>query len=276
MLDSLGLVLLGAGVGALGTLIGAGGGFVLVPILAIVAPSVPTSAITAVSLGMVAANAASGTVAYLRRGRVDVASAVPFALATIPGGVVGALLTRAIPRGIFDPAFAVVLVAIAVFVVVRHRDDRRRPVRDARHRWDSLREVVESDGTAHRYRVDMPLGVALSFGVGLFSSLLGIGGGIVHVPLLVGLLGFPAHLATATSHFVLAVTATAGTATHLVAGDLDGLLAQTAALGVGAILGAQVGARLSTRVGGVFIVRMLAAALVIVAARLAAQAMLRP
>jgi uncharacterized membrane protein YfcA len=122
--------------------------------------------------------------------------------------------------------------------------------------------------------VRLPLGIAISFVIGFASSLLGIGGGFIHVPALIAVLGFPVHIATATSQFVLAIMATVGTVTHIAAGDLDGLWPRVIYLAVGAVVGAQAGARLSTRVRGAVIVRVLAAALVLVALRLAAQGLL--
>jgi len=126
----------------------------------------------------------------------------------------------------------------------------------------------------HRYHVELPLGIAMSFVIGFASSLLGIGGGFIHVPALIAVLGFPVHIATATSHFVLAIMATVGTITHILAGDLVDVWPRAVYLAVGAVVGAQVGARLSARVHGTVIVRLLAAALAIVALRLAAQGLL--
>ncbi len=70
-------------------------------------------------------------------------------------------------------------------------------------------------GNTYRYRANVKVGAVLSVGVGFISSFLGIGGGVVHVPMLVGILGFPTHIATATSHFVLAFMALAATITHV-------------------------------------------------------------
>src|SRR5205814_8241182 len=123
-------------------------------------------------------------------------------------------------------------------------------------------------------RVKLPLGVAFSFVIGFASSLLGIGGGFIHVPALIALLGFPVHIATATSHFVLAIMATVGTATHVAAGDLVDVWPRAAYIGAGAVGGAQLGARLSRRVRGPMIVRLLVVALVLVALRLGAQGLL--
>ncbi len=264
------LVALGLGVGTFGTLVGAGGGFLLVPILAILEPSLPTSAITAVSLAVVAMNATSGAIAYWRQGRIDLRSGVPFALATLPGSVIGAIVSRAVPRHIFDIILAALLIALALFIGVAHDEDAR-PAASGGGWGRARRDIVDAGGTRYRYRVNLPLGVVMSFAVGLVSSLLGIGGGVIHVPAMVGLLGFPTHIATATSHFTLAIMASTGTATHLLTGDLQGLLLQAALIGVGAIVGAQIGARLSARVHGIVIVRALAVSLAFVGLRLGIQ-----
>ncbi|HEX9495832.1 MAG TPA: sulfite exporter TauE/SafE family protein [Candidatus Limnocylindria bacterium] len=270
MLDAAGFVALGIGIGAVGTLIGAGGGFILLPILLLLFPTEATGRLTAISLAVVAANASSGAFAYGRQRRVDLRSGIVFAIATLPGSVAGALLARSIPRGSFDVAFALVLLALAV-LLVRVRPGQGPPAPEG-GAW--ARELVDSGGTAYRYHPQLPLGIAISFVVGFASSLLGIGGGFILVPALITVVGFPVHVATATSQFVLAIMALVGTLTHVAADDLDGLWPRVLSLGVGAIIGAQAGARLSARIAGDTIVRVLAAALVIVALRLAAQGLL--
>lgn len=105
-----------------------------------------------------------------------------------------------------------------------------------------------------------------SLGVGFVSSFLGIGGGVIHVPLLVRALGFPTHIATATSHFVLAIMAGTGSLTHIALGDFAHRhgIRRAIALSVGVVGGAQV----SLRVRGQVIQWLLAAALLALAARL--------
>ena len=251
MIETIGFITLGVAIGTIGTLIGAGGGFILLPVLALLSPLEPTGTLTATTLAVVAANATSGAIAYGRQGRIDLRSGSLFALATLPGGIAGALLARSIPRGPFDVAFALVLLALAL-VLVRLPTEPR-------------------PATAGRR---LPLGVAISFVIGFASSLLGIGGGFIHVPVLIAVLGFPVHIATATSHFVLAISATVGTVTHILAGDLSTTWPRTIAIASGAVAGAQLGAVLSRRVRGAMIVRILAFALVAVALRLAAQGLL--
>ena len=90
------------------------------------------------------------------------------------------------------------------------------------------------------------------------------------MPLLVRALGFPTHLATATSHFVLAIMAGTGSLTHVVLGSFrhgQGVR-RTVSLSIGVVAGAQLGARMSLRLRGAVIQWLLAAALFALAARL--------
>jgi hypothetical protein len=112
------------------------------------------------------------------------------------------------------------------------------------------------------------IGVAASLLIGFVSTLLGIGGGVVHVPALVHLLGFPVHSATATSHFILVITAGTGTGVHVLTGAFHHGIRRTLVLGIGAIVGAPLGARLSSRLHGLWIMRCLAVALALIGLRL--------
>src|SRR5580765_7464998 len=99
------LILTGFLIGIFGTLIGAGGGFILIPILILSYPELNPATITAISIVIVAANAISGSIAYARSGRIDFKAGVLFALFTIPGSVLGVLSTSYIPRTLFNVLF---------------------------------------------------------------------------------------------------------------------------------------------------------------------------
>ena len=101
------------------------------------------------------------------------------------------------------------------------------------------------------------------------SSILGIGGGIIHVPFLIVALSLPIHIATATSHFVLSISAFVGAATFLALGNVD--LRTVALMGVGILVGAQLGARASLRAGATLIRRILAGSLAVVGLRMILQ-----
>src|SRR5690606_7832444 len=121
--------------------------------------------------------------------------------------------------------------------------------------WEMARRIIDVDGVRHIYHYNLLLGIILSFFVGFASSLLGIGGGIIHVPAMVNLLNFPIHIATATSHFVLSLMGLSGTMVHYIKGDLQEGFYQILWLGLGVIAGAQIGARFSTRINGKIIIQ---------------------
>src|ERR1041385_6487651 len=110
---------LGVAVGAIGTLIGAGGGFVLIPVLLFLHPHEPAANLTALSLAVVFANSLSGSSAYARMGRVDWRSAPLFSLAGRPGSLGGAWLTKFIQRRLFDPLLGLTLIVGAILVLAR-------------------------------------------------------------------------------------------------------------------------------------------------------------
>jgi hypothetical protein len=117
--EYLWLVPLGFVVGAYGTLIGAGGGFVLMPVLLLVYPGQSPESLAAVSLAVVFFNAASGSVAYGRMRRIDYKSGLIFAAASIPGAVLGAMTTGLVPRRAFDAGLGGLMVLVSVFLLWR-------------------------------------------------------------------------------------------------------------------------------------------------------------
>jgi uncharacterized membrane protein YfcA len=112
------------------------------------------------------------------------------------------------------------------------------------------------------------LGAGLSTIIGWASTLLGVGAGFIYVPALIYLLDFPIHFATATSQFILTITAFTGSVTHVLGGLFHHGWRRTVVLALGVVLGAQVGARLSQRIQGVWIMRGLAIALGLVGIRI--------
>jgi len=256
----------------LGTLIGAGGGFILVPVLLLLYPHMAPEAVTAISLTAVFFNALSGSFAYSRMKRIDYKSGLLFAAAAVPGSLIGAWTTKFLPRGAFDLLFGSVLVLLATYLALR---TFRVPSKDeAPHEqsrlplFKMLRTVVDWEHIQYVFSYNPILGVVVSVFIGFLSSLLGIGGGIFHVPLLATALNFPVHIATATSHFVLAIMTLSGTLVHIADGGWWHSLNIIVPLALGVLGGAQWGARLSNRVQGTLIIRVLSGTLVLVGIRL--------
>jgi len=251
------LVGLGIAVGAYGTLIGSGGGFILVPVLLFLYPDEHTGTITSISLAVVFVNALSGSLAQIRGGRIQFRTATIFAIAALPGSVVGALFARQLPRGWFDVIFGLLLIALSAYLI-------------------SGRAGQHAVGTAHTSisSRDLKLGAGLSVAIGFLSSAFGIGGGVMHVPLMARLLRFPFAIAAATSQYVLMFMSLAGTLTHIFAGEFQTGWRRTGALSLGVLIGAQIGVVLSTRIGGAMLTKLLSVALLIVGIRLALNGLL--
>jgi uncharacterized membrane protein YfcA len=252
--------------------VGAGGGFVLVPILLLLYPDEEAQTITAISLFVVCANAISGSIAYARQRRIDYTSGGWFAISTLPGAVLGAVVVGYIPRTLFDGIFAVTLIGLGLYLALRSgRQAIQAPVTG---RGVVGRMFKDRRGQTFVYSFQLWKGMLYSAGIGFMSSLLGIGGGVIHVPVMTTVLHFPIHIATATSQFVLMFMSAQGTSVHLVTGNLsfDEDLAKAILLASGAIPGAQVGAIAARHLHGHVITRALAVSLMLVGARLGLKA----
>jgi uncharacterized membrane protein YfcA len=237
-LELLGLVMLGLGVGVIGTMVGVGGGFLLVPALLVLYSGEAPEVITSVSLAVVACSATAGTTAYARQKRIDWLAAGVFSLTAVPGAALGALVVGEIPRQGFDFLFGSLMAAVAAMLVLR-TTPRPRVVQRRNRRLEVTRLLVDRDGDTYLYSYNLALGAAVSLAIGFMSSLLGIGGGVMLVPILIQVLRFPAHVATATSGAVLATSAITGTLVHIAAGSLGGGYERALALAAG-VLGGRV------------------------------------
>lgn len=263
------LIAIGFVIGAIGTLIGAGGGFVLVPILIILRPDLSPEIITAISMAVVASNAISGSVAYVSAKRVDFKAGFIFALCTIPGSVLGVLTTKVIPRNLFDVLFGILLLVIAIYLFIKGGNEHADKTISNKKGWFHQR-LRDKYGIEYEYAYNIRLGMLISVFVGYFSPLLGIGGGIIHVPAMTEWLLFPVHIATATSHFILAIMATVSVIVHYIEGNYDDplILKMVIGLVIGVIPGAQLGAYLSRKMNGKFIIKALAISIAVVGIRI--------
>ena len=257
--ELISLGVLGFLAGGYGALIGAGGGFVLVPALLLIYPGEPPETITSISLAVVFFNAASATLAYGRSGKIQFKWGVIFAIATIPGAIAGALATTVMSRSRFNLIFGLLLISMAILLAL-NPGKKGAPT--------SAQVSVDERISFKLNRPALFLGVGSSLIFGFVSSFLGIGGGFLYMPALVYLLKFPVHTAAATSLFVLTITAFAGSATHVAAGLFQHGVQRTIALSIGAIAGAQLAARVSPRIRSDWIIRSLALALGVVGLRL--------
>lgn len=248
-LSILWLLPLGIVVGALGTLVGAGGGFLLTPILLLAYPHESPGALTGISLAAVLINALSATRSFTRMHRIDYRSGLLFASFTVPGAVLGAMLTGVLPRRSFDLVFGGFLLAVSAYMI-------SRPSRTCR--CDAVRCLPDCHLVRPRRHA---LGIALSVCVGFVSGLLGIGGGILHVPVMVSALGFPVRVATATSTLIIVIMTAASLGVRVASGALHHEAPRILVLAAGVLIGSPIGASVSNRLHGDWTMRVMAVAL---------------
>ena len=260
------LALLGIGSGALGVLVGAGGGFIIAPLLRIFFDKNP-EIVAGTTVTLVAINSISGAFAYRSMRVVDRRSAVIFALAAIPGSVVAPfVLSSALEGvpGIYDFPFGLLLILLAVRIATQ-KDAADEPAPPSKLRNGprfvkaaslKRRVVTTRAGRTYRYRLHEGYGAGVNLVLGFVSSFFGIGGGWLRTPILVYLFGFPVQVAVATSIFTLSFYTTAGAATYALRGAVE-WFPTLLFTGAGLIVGAQIGARLSNVVRGIWIMRLL-------------------
>lgn len=266
MIGYLYLLPLGFVIGVVGTYVGSGGGFLVVPILLLLYPSESPEVITAISLAVVFLCGLSGTVAYGRLRRIDYKSGLLFSLAAIPGAILGALTTSHFPRGLFNAVFGFLMIAISVYLVMR--PFRAQPAKTKSGRLIVRRDLVKTAGSRFIFSYNPLSGTGLNLMLGYVSSLLGIGGGAIRVPILTHILNFPVRLATATSTFILTIMAFSAMLVHIAMGSFQRGFRRMGVLSIGMILGAQVGARFSHGAKDIWIIRTMAILMALVGIRI--------
>ncbi len=258
------LPVLGAAVATLGTLVGLGGGFILVPILIFLFPEATPVTLTSISLTVVFLNAASATIGNIRAHRIDLRTAMLLVVGAVPAAIVGAAASRTVSRERFESLFGVLLVMGAIYILWRSRKAGPQD-QDVRH--DPNREIRERRGPIHRFYVNGLLAGVISPIAGFVSSFFGIGGGVIHVPALTFILKVPLRVASATSLLVLVVTSLSAIMTLFLSGAIHEGWRRAALLGLGALFGAQLGVYFSSRINPRSVLLLLSVAMVMVGIR---------
>jgi len=223
MIDQLWLILLGFAAGVLGSMIGLGGGIIVVPVLTFLGFS-PTAAASN-SLFATLSNAVASTASYSKQKRIASTLGIKLGLLSVPGTVLGALISTDVTSGLFQMLFGLVLVASAVYIFLRRK-------LESKEKKLSLQMMIFSVGA--------------SFFAGVISSFFGIGGGIVFVPLMAVGMGMVMKRAAPTSQLILLIASTSGVLIHSLLGHPD--FTQAGFLAIGSFAGGLVGARLSVEI----------------------------
>jgi len=257
------LIALGVFTGAYGVIIGAGGGFVLGPLLILIWGLDPALAV-GTSLTVVFITAISGGLAYWRAKTIDLRSGVLFAAAALPGSVLGALAVTKVSGSFIQISFGVLLFATATYMALRPRgaSQPREPVGvPHEHSGHVTRTVVTAHGDRYEYTFHERWAVGMNVVFGVLSSFFGIGGGLIRVPVLVYGFGFPIAIASATSIFSMALYTGVGVISHAALGNIDPWVLLFT--GIGVIGGAQLGVRIAPKLRQGVVLQLLALGLAV-------------
>ena len=223
MYENLWLIPLGFAAGVLGSIVGLGGGIVAVP--AMTFAGFPPALAASNSLFAAFSNSVASTISYARQKRVEFGIGIKLGLMCIPGTILGAFISDVMTPSLFQILFAFVLVASAVYIFIKRAVDEK---------------------PYNKTALMMILSAGASFFAGIISSLFGIGGGIVFVPLMVIGIGIPMRRAAPTAQLVLMFASLSGLLVHSALGHPDYF--QALLLAIGAFGGGILGARLSLEI----------------------------
>ncbi|MGF2617659.1 sulfite exporter TauE/SafE family protein [Rossellomorea vietnamensis] len=265
------LVLIGLFAGALGSLVGLGGGVIIVPALVYfggytdllddLGPQVAvgTSLIIMIFTGL------SSTLAYIKHKTVDYKSGLLFFIGAGPGSVIGAVVNKSFSMESFNLYFGFFMILVSFILMIR---SKIKPIETFK-KSSYQRSFTDASGREFFYGFPPLLGVAIAFFVGFTSGLFGIGGGSLMVPAMILIFLFPPHVAVATSMFMVFLSAMVSSATHIYLGNINWLYAL--AIIPGAWFGAKGGAYLNSKLQSAALVNILRIILVLIGIRLVYQ-----
>lgn len=243
------LALISVAAGVLGSLVGLGGGVVIVPVLTLLYHVDIRLAIGA-SIVSVIATSSGAAASYVRERMTNLRTGMFLEIATTTGAVSGAYLTTLLPVRFLYILFGLVLVYSSFATFRRRHADQPLTVSNDRianyfNLHGSYYDAAEEREISYKV-VGTKAGLGLMYVAGMVSALLGIGSGALKVPAMDSAMHLPMKVSTATSNFMIGVTAAASAGVYFIRGQIDPVLAAPVAIGV--LLGASVGARVLGRI----------------------------
>lgn len=247
IIDFIFLLLGGFVAGTFGALLGLGGGALLIPYLVMVL-GVPMHQAIATSIIAVIATSSVGAAMNLERRTVHIRLGMLLEIGTVTGAILGGITANYLSAGLLAKLFSGLLFFIALVMIWRARQHKEQEKIYLDGTFPGT-FTDDTSGTIVHYTVkNVPAALAVSIVAGNVSGLLGVGGGIFKVPTMHILSRIPMKAATATSNFMIGVTAAASAFIYFAHGHLNPVIASTAALGV--LAGSITGVYLSRKIHG--------------------------
>lgn len=242
MASSLLIFVISITIGVLGSMLGIGGGVLLIPVLSGLVGLPIKTAIGASVVSVIATSTAAGAV-YIGKGITHSRLAMILEIATTMGALAGGITAVLINPNILEGIFALVLLYVS-FTMAFGFKSKSNTIKAS---YFANSYIDPMTGETVNYGVkNLGAGMAASFAAGNVSGLLGIGGGVIKVPVMNLIMGVPLRAAIATSNFMIGITAATSALIYYQHGYIDPVVVIPTALGV--LLGAQIGSRLGGKV----------------------------
>ncbi|WP_088104003.1 sulfite exporter TauE/SafE family protein [Halalkalibacter urbisdiaboli] len=261
------LLLIGLVAGTLGSVMGLGGGIVIVPALLLFAYYLPIlnhmtpQVAVGTSLLIMIFTGLSSTFAYMKQKKIDFKSGAIFFTGSAPGALFGVWLNKGINVDAFFLYFGLFILFVSFILFIRNH------IKPLPGRLSGVeRSHIDQEGHHYTYRFHPFIAIIIAFCVGMVSGLFGVGGGSLMVPAMIVLFGFPPHIAVATSMFMILLSSIVGSISHIALGNVDWFLAT--ALIPGAWFGGQLGAAINRRLSSDTLVMVFRIFLIVMAIRL--------
>ncbi|MFC5651464.1 sulfite exporter TauE/SafE family protein [Paenibacillus solisilvae] len=265
MLELVFLLFLGFAASIFGSIVGLGGGIIIVPSLILLGSRLTGEEIdhpvaVGTSLAVLIVTALASTLSYTKKKRVDYRSGWLLFITSGPAAMIGSALTGHLHNGVFQLIFGIFMLLMAGLLVAR---DHLKPIT---RQWPIRRTYTDEEGHVHTYGYAILPALMIGFCVGMVSGLFGIGGGSLFVPVMVLLFRFPPHVATATSMFVIFLSSILGSGVHAALGEIN--LWIVLALIPGAWFGGRIGARIASKMTGKGLMWLLRLTLILLSSEL--------
>jgi uncharacterized protein len=256
----------------IGALMGLGGGVVLIPSLLFLAQIseafswVTPQSVVGISLIAMVFTALSSTIAYLKSGRVDYKTGLLFLVGSVPGGMIGSWLNQYIETDNFLLYFGLLIIVVSMVFFLKRDPSQPKTLQGKPSRR------MELNGEVYTYHVPIWTAFFVSLVVGALSGLFGIGGGSIMVPVMILLFGMPAHIAIATSMFMIFFVSIIGAGSHITLGHI---VWEYAFLFIpGAWIGGKLGAKVNQLLTGKVLEGILRIVLIVIGIRMIYQGLM--
>lgn len=262
------LLVTGLCAGIIGSLIGLGGGIIIVPALlyfysafGLLEDLTPQKAV-GVSTVVMIFTGLSSTLAYIKYKTVDYKTGLIFFIGSGPGGIIGSYVNKMLDVQSFNLFFGSFVIIVSVILLIKDRLKPSKLINSA-----TIKKTFrDPNGTEYVYGYHPAIAILICFAVGFCSGLFGIGGGSLIVPTMILLFLFPPHVAVATSMFLVFLSSITNSVTHIALGNV--VWGYAFAIIPGAWFGAKIGAYVNTKLKSSTLVSILRIMLLIIGVKL--------